>query len=276
MLHSATARLFETLAAEPPQALLFVGPSGVGKRKAVFNWAKQAHNLEAWQVQIVEPNEKGNIPAEAIRELYQFTRVKQDTPRLIAIIDAQGLSEAAQNAFLKLLEEPGSSVYFVLTTNNAQQLLSTIRSRVQELAILPIPIAQHRQIVEQSYTELSATDQAQLLFIAGGLPALADELAADSKKFEVHKERAMDAKTLIGNDTFKKIQLAGTVSDRTEAISRLALAEQMCARLSASARSTQELKKWTAYRAALLNTSERLAANANVKAQLMLLAFDLV
>ena len=50
MLHPATARLLESLAPEPPQALLFVGPSGVGKRKAIFSWAKQAHKLEPWQV----------------------------------------------------------------------------------------------------------------------------------------------------------------------------------------------------------------------------------
>lgn len=276
MLHPATARFMETLAQEPPQALLFVGPTGVGKRQAVMGWAKQAHDLEPWQVQLVVPNEKGNIPAESIRELYQFTRVKQESPRVIAIIDAHGLSEAGQNAFLKLLEEPGDNVFFVLTTNNAQQLLPTIRSRSQELAILPIPVEKHKQLIAQTYPQLAPTDQAQLLFIAGGLPALADELATDSKKFEAYKERAMQAKTLIGADTFKKVQLAGILSDRSEAISLVVLAGQMCERLSLSARSKKELEKWTAHRATLLDTAERLAANANIKAQLMRLAFDLV
>ena len=276
MLHSAAARFLEQLAKEPPQALLFVGPSGVGKRQAVFAWAKQAHDLEPWQVQLVEPNEKGNIAAESIRELYQFTRVKQAGPRLIAIIDAQGLSEAAQNAFLKLLEEPGNNVHFVLTTNNVQRLLPTIRSRAQELAILPLPIAQHKQIIERTYTQLSPTDQAQLLFIAGGLPALADELVADSKEFVVYKERAIQAKILVGNDVFKKVQLAGTLNDRANAISLVMLAEQMCERLSFSARTPQELEHWTHHRATLLDAAERLAANANIKAQLMRLAFDLV
>ena len=131
-------------------------------------------------------------------------------------------------------------------------------------------------MIENRYTQLSPTDQAQLLFIAGGLPSLAEELVADNKKFEAYKERAVQAKALIGNDRFKKVQLAGQLSDRTEAISLVLLAQQMCERLSLSARSQDELEKWTAYRAVLLDAAELLAANANIKAQLMRLAFDLV
>ncbi|CAB1243641.1 ATP-binding protein [Ruminococcaceae bacterium BL-4] len=51
--------------------------------------------------------------------------------KVYILADAQNLSEQAQNALLKTLEEPFSAVQFFLTAENASALLPTIRSRVQ-------------------------------------------------------------------------------------------------------------------------------------------------
>ena len=44
------------------------------------------------------------------------------------------MTEQAQNALLKILEEPPASALFLLTCENRGQLLETIRSRVVTLA----------------------------------------------------------------------------------------------------------------------------------------------
>lgn len=47
------------------------------------------------------------------------------------------ISEAAQNKFLKLIEEPPDNTLFIFTCQNAEMLLPTIRSRVEILTLLP-------------------------------------------------------------------------------------------------------------------------------------------
>lgn len=51
------------------------------------------------------------------------------------IQDADTMNENAQNAFLKTLEEPPKKCFFILSTGHVSQLLPTIRSRCQFLAL---------------------------------------------------------------------------------------------------------------------------------------------
>lgn len=49
--------------------------------------------------------------------------------KVYMILHAQNMNGAAQNAALKLFEEPPEGVYFILLCDNAQALLQTVRSR---------------------------------------------------------------------------------------------------------------------------------------------------
>ena len=82
-----------------------------------------------------EADTKGNLRRELT--VSQIREVALDAPlrpneaeRKVYIVDeAELLNLNAQNAALKLLEEPPSSVIFILCTTNPDQLLETIRSR---------------------------------------------------------------------------------------------------------------------------------------------------
>jgi len=58
--------------------------------------------------------------------------------RVLRIDDADCMNEAAQNALLKTLEEPGSATFLLLEATTPEQLLPTVRSRVQRLRVLPL------------------------------------------------------------------------------------------------------------------------------------------
>jgi DNA polymerase-3 subunit delta' len=49
-------------------------------------------------------------------------------------------ANAAQNAMLKVMEEPPEGTYFILVTSSEDKLLPTIRSRCQRVAFLPLPV----------------------------------------------------------------------------------------------------------------------------------------
>lgn len=73
----------------------------------------------------------GMIRIDQIRELEAFVFVGSHRAgnRVVLIRDAESMNAAAANALLKILEEPPSSVYFILVSSRSKSLLPTIRSR---------------------------------------------------------------------------------------------------------------------------------------------------
>jgi DNA polymerase III subunit delta' len=77
--------------------------------------------------------DKKNITVEQVRKIQKILHMASFLNSYkIAIIDnAQDLSESAQNALLKVLEEPKSKTILILITSDHHQLLPTIVSRCQ-------------------------------------------------------------------------------------------------------------------------------------------------
>jgi hypothetical protein len=75
-----------------------------------------------------------------IRALQQALRLAGEGGRRVAVIaDAEWLNQEAQNALLRLLEEPPPRTSLVLVTASPAGLLATVRSRCQKVAIAAAP-----------------------------------------------------------------------------------------------------------------------------------------
>ncbi len=74
---------------------------------------------------------KKSISVAAVRELRSdaFVRAHSDCGKVFIIDGAHKMNVQAQNALLKVLEEPPAGVYFVLTTPSRALLLETVVSR---------------------------------------------------------------------------------------------------------------------------------------------------
>ena len=81
--------------------------------------------------------QKKQISIDQIRELkgHIYQKPIQAKVKFVIVKDADLLTQEAQNALLKLLEEPPSHAVIVLSTERKQKLLSTIRSRTVEINI---------------------------------------------------------------------------------------------------------------------------------------------
>jgi len=74
------------------------------------------------------------LPVKEVRELIRQANQKSFADlKLLVILNADQLSEIAQNSLLKLIEEPGKSLALILIFNNFEALLPTVRSRLQLL-----------------------------------------------------------------------------------------------------------------------------------------------
>jgi len=75
--------------------------------------------------------EKGTHDIETVRNLEALTRTKQTAHQTFIIEQADQLTLPAQNAFLKLLEEPNDNISFVFLATSPQPLLPTVLSRAK-------------------------------------------------------------------------------------------------------------------------------------------------
>ena len=143
---------------------VFYGPEGIGKKQTAIKFIKEIFiryssksNIEKKIIEnnhpdflLIEPtyilkgnlinrseaepskNNKGTIRIEQIRNLKTFLGRKsiESENKIVLIVDAHLLNEAASNCLLKTLEEPANGI-FILLTSRLNLLLDTIISRCQ-------------------------------------------------------------------------------------------------------------------------------------------------
>ena len=113
--------------------------------------------------------------------IYEFLRHTSagDGWRIVIIDQADMLNEAAQNAVLKILEEPPARALIVLTTSQPGRLLPTIRSRCRQLALGPLPEAELESAAKSVGFNLPKDAAPWLRAARGSLGELARVLTLD-------------------------------------------------------------------------------------------------
>ncbi len=108
--------------------------------------------------------------------------------RCIHIKGANKLTAQSQNYLLKTLEEPPKDVVFVLSTDNKQALLETVRSRCIEIEISQIP----RDKLQQFLREQGCDEEKSRVIsgLAHGSKAMAMEMAEDQDFFQIREDAA--------------------------------------------------------------------------------------
>lgn len=205
-LHPSSRRSVASYLKNPTHGLLLSGEKGVGLGTIARTMATDGmHAL----VHEVSPDEKGTIGIEQVHDLYTQTRSKRQTSQQVVLIDdAEAMSQAAQNALLKLLEEPVEGVFFILTTHSPEKLLETIRSRVGHIRLNRLAKEQTQMVVDAFAPGIDTHKRQQLIFIAPGLPAELYRLVNDDEHFNAAAELVRDARVMLSSDMYEKVRVA--------------------------------------------------------------------
>lgn len=206
-------------------AYIFSGEAGMGKKMIARVFAmtlqceeggtepcmqckscKQSLSMNQPDIKWVRHEKPSSISVEEIREqINSDIQIKPySSPRKIYIVDeAEKMTQAAQNALLKTIEEPPAYGVIILLTTNTSMLLPTIQSRCVELAMKAVPkddIKRHL-IYEEKIPEAQAEMAA---VFAGGNLGKAIKLAT-SDDFINLKEDVLSVIKNIENMTVAEV-----------------------------------------------------------------------
>ncbi len=176
-----------------PHALLFEGPAGCGKRTLARLTAMAAVCTGAGEggrpcgacpgcrkaasgshPDILEMGGEGSARSfhiETVRALREDAYVlPNEAPRRVFLLaEVQNMTEQAQNALLKILEEPPASALFLLTCENRGQLLDTIRSRLVILTLSGLAQEEAETLLARLLPGTSPEDRRQAALLSGGV-----------------------------------------------------------------------------------------------------------
>ena len=214
------------------QSYLFFGPSMVGKRTAAMAFAKflekrelavphkgevlqDAKVIDLTYMKELNAKTKDSIGIDVAREIrnYLNDRPAASLRRTLIIDDAEMLTTEAQNALLKVTEEPPANSLIIFIASDPDAIVPTILSRVQKIYFGPIA---ETDIVKWLETELSNSRELESL--------KNDEMAVrkEDRKGDILKVKAAEA----AKRSFGKPGLAWRLLFDEDLKERLVLAEK--------------------------------------------------
>lgn len=193
---------------------------------------------------------------EDVRAIQEAVRTaKKHTRTIVCIADAATMTAQAQNALLKLLEEPREGLYFILITSSPHTLLATIRSRCQVM----------RSAVSTN-VDIPSDRKNKIAFMSDGNSSEAQKLAADERYYKRQEERFALAKTLLSGSRLDRLKVAAQLKESREEAMEIIHASLVFSRFLLQRQPSTELLE----RAAKLLEAERnLEKNGNVRVWLL-------
>ena len=197
------ARLREAVATgRVSHAYILEGPEGVGKRSIALGFAtallcaegtgvpcghcshcqKSAHP----DLSIIEGEGKsGAVKIAAIRALRADAYIKpNEAERKVYFIDhAETMRSEAQNALLKIFEDPPPYAIIILSTSSIAAILPTLRSRAVTLSVRPLTVPETVAALGK-LTKKKEDELRKAAECSGGRVSLALELLTDKRTKE--------------------------------------------------------------------------------------------
>jgi len=184
--HEKVTELLASEFAKPGQAYLFVGPQSVGKAFVALRFGagllggdsdERSRRLTLAgthpDLTILEPEGATSLGVDQAREVVSRAAMSPiEADRSVFLFpDAGSMTDSAANALLKTLEEPASSVVFLLVAESEDDFPPTVASRCRTIHMGRVPLTVIVEALESK--GLDSGQASGVAVVSGGRPGLA-------------------------------------------------------------------------------------------------------
>lgn len=288
LLHPKTRKQAESVVSKPPQALLIYGPIGSGKRALAEHITAQLLGIPVkelanhpYYLVLQKPDNKQEISIDAVRSviaklnLKTVIATKNQIKRVVLIDDAHLSSAEAQNALLKVIEEPPGDTIFILTSISDSAVLPTIASRTERLAVTPSSLEDATRFFKEKFSPTAVYSAWNL---SGGAPGLLNAILQDDDNHPL-KQSVETAKRFLSLGKYDRLLFIDNLSaDKAEFLLLLDALSRILAALhhaAVRAGNTSQIKRLAMARKLVNSTADSLAKNTSGRLLAMNLALKL-
>jgi hypothetical protein len=269
IIHPATDRQLQAFIASPAHFVVVIGPAGSGKYSLAVETAQKVldvSNLQDYPYAKTISSQDGKaIGIEQVRGIERFISLKvpgaasEGYNRAVIIEDGHKLTNEAQNALLKTLEEPPAATMFIMTASHDQALLPTIRSRATF-----IYVNQPDQAALKGYFQDTDPKLFQTAYgISGGLPGLMSALI--NSEDHPLKEATEQARQLLSDTAYQRLLAVEALSKNRQLAMDTAFILQQMARAALKNSAGKTNTRWQKVLQSGYEAAEALNNNAQPK-----------
>lgn len=208
-------------------AYLFCGPKSVGKFLVAMDFASKLTGGDGrgldQNLRIIAPavEEKAGIFKEkdiktdeikSLQKEFSLTSFGEKY-RVVIIRSAQKMNIVAQNALLKILEEPPIKSVLILVAENEKKLLPTILSRCQ---LMRFDLLSRSEI--ESMVDIDTENRADMIFWSLGRPGLVRNFLENKTKLEELLAQAGEFRALFSMEFNERLFFAERISKDVPAL----------------------------------------------------------
>lgn len=276
LLNQSTQKSVDTLLSHPVHGILIEGPNGSGKYTLGLHIIGKLGRLapdalENYQYFLhIQPTIKKNLGIEDIRTAQHFLRLKttgkNNLRRFVLISQASTMSEEAQNALLKTLEEPPEDTVIVLLVEDSHQLLPTCISRLRTITVKPASLEASYKYFESA--NITKKDFDKLYYLSDGYVGVLYSLIYNNSPHPLYDAVGV-AKSIIASPRYERLckieELAKNKEQAQLIIDALRKVSRAMLYVAIKSQNPKQIKKWHNNASLIIETQSNIKYNPQYK-----------
>lgn len=164
-----------------------IGKSFIAKETAIEILGKCENRQYADIVEFKLAKGKKSIGIDEVKNIIEETTKKpyEGNKKVIIVYNADKITETAQNAFLKTIEEPPKGVFIILLCEKLELILDTIKSRCQTYKLNRLSEEEMMNFISIKFPGLSEIELKSVVAFSDGIPGRAEKFIDDSSLREI-------------------------------------------------------------------------------------------